>query len=1089
MRTLVIFLAMAGCACTVSAQTIWLTADTNMPDPNQEVTVYVHTDTPLFIMEVWAQVIGDANLTAAMNPADCNQYGWDPGWALGSYFDSDGWVYNGGIRWASDANGTVGYFKFRYHSGCVTVSIDDQWSDAFSIDWQTHSSSAVEISTDTLTFGTCEPNQQQMMGGGQIEGDSNDQRDANIVALPPLVPADPNRHKPQLLRCPANIAMDSNSRLQSARAFFPMNARFSPIEDLTQRNRVMTESESEPNVIEVYEDITTNTVWTANNIYYVETAINVQALLVIEPGTLVIYGSWFYSTDGSMTVKNGGTLIAKGTPDKPIIHTPDWMLFTNPEYIGCYYYAYPDIGPLYDYPVYVERSASPATTIAYNFVEGAVCGIVTDGIRLDHPIENNYFFANRYGVLEYGPYHTDIKNNLCFFSEYSGIEIGLADANGVADANDSFIIENNTCDTYQQDGIYIQGVMDANQAGSVTLINNIVSESYSYGLHLCDPCEYVQAIVYNTGYYGNATNMSWEGFPNEYNPVEVNDMPYAYSQITYWHDAAYLNQSCPFINAGRDYIEQTPLIGMTTDINSIPDSNKVDIGFHYPNWSYANAGTGLAASDFNKDSITDYKDLYTLASNWLSSVTAGTNGDLNNDANVTFIDFALFAQNWQKIQGEPNIVPTISGDPNTGYIDVGVGGYNSNTKRVFLLKDGQYVGEMFQLVTGYPITIDISESGNQDQHLKLATIGKNGHITCSDIKGFSFTSSLNYCILPEGYEPNQPMYFAAYNNDTEDVNVTVLADGGISVWSQTYSGNNVFGAIPAEITSQHDLDCVVLSASIGKPPIRKPAPPDTKNKKADPTVQALLILPDAGINTTDIATIYQVERAFIQTGVKAKRLEGDAANWAQLVAYAATHNVRYLYVAAHANYWLNNHNELRTWVLLHDGPIVSIKRSDFPDQNQAPSWCQPLDGDIENTWGFSFYTMGFDSLEFACFDCCYSGHLMISGNQLIEGTDGPSLVLNVHSDMSVALCAQDTSWNFAYQGWDANSITGLRSTFSKFMQDEWCKLSLGRGVESLYTSLQYAIGRSEYDPMLYLFPAEEYRLKGYGDATAISLHH
>ena len=58
-------------------------------------------------------------------------------------------------------------------------------------------------------------------------------------------------------------------------------------------------------VINISSDITTNQVWTANNIYHITANVNVRALLVIEPGTIVAFAA-----DKVMFVNNGGTLIS-----------------------------------------------------------------------------------------------------------------------------------------------------------------------------------------------------------------------------------------------------------------------------------------------------------------------------------------------------------------------------------------------------------------------------------------------------------------------------------------------------------------------------------------------------------------------------------------------------------------------------------------------------------------------------------------------------------------------------------------------------------------------------------------------------------
>ena len=129
---------------------IYLTCDVNTPEPNDEVTIWVHSDTPLLAMGIGIYIIGDMNITSAMNEADCNSFSWDNGWNSDPYIDPNGWVYLSGVKWVADANGTVGYVKFRYHSGQVSVYIDQEYSEAFAFDWDSQYSSYVSFSQETL---------------------------------------------------------------------------------------------------------------------------------------------------------------------------------------------------------------------------------------------------------------------------------------------------------------------------------------------------------------------------------------------------------------------------------------------------------------------------------------------------------------------------------------------------------------------------------------------------------------------------------------------------------------------------------------------------------------------------------------------------------------------------------------------------------------------------------------------------------------------------------------------------------------------------------------------------------------------------
>jgi parallel beta-helix repeat protein len=161
---------------------IYLAYDGSMtPDPNTEVTVYVYSDIPLFSMDMVVTVTGDANITTAMGSYDCTEYGWDSEWGWDPYIDN-GWVQFGGTSWEGVATGTVGYFKFIYNSGQVTVSIA---ADSYAYD--TNSQPAA-FSTGSLIFGgeSMQSSQQQSMMQSSSEEsaamDSTEVVDVNELA-------------------------------------------------------------------------------------------------------------------------------------------------------------------------------------------------------------------------------------------------------------------------------------------------------------------------------------------------------------------------------------------------------------------------------------------------------------------------------------------------------------------------------------------------------------------------------------------------------------------------------------------------------------------------------------------------------------------------------------------------------------------------------------------------------------------------------------------------------------------------------------------------------------------------------------------
>ena len=587
---------------------------------------------------------------------------------------------------------------------------------------------------------------------------------------------------------------------------------------------------------EVSSDITTNQIWTAGNTYHITADISVQALLVIEPGTTVTFAS-----GTTMAVDNGGALISAGTPDNPIVYTSDS--------------ATPDYGD-YNCPIYIRETASASTKVTYSYIEYANIGISTLNKRLDCPIENNYLYSNVFGIVGSGIDLTDIQNNLIVGTYYYGIEVFLTSDSGLADSSSNILIQNNTCDYYQDVGILVFGVENPDQAGQVNLVNNIVSGAYQYGLVLANG--YMYYTIDSTGYYDNAAN-TYDNY-DQINPVIATINPYVTGTGILPDD--YLNHNSAFVNAASQYIEQTRLIGKTTDINSFPDSNKTDLGFHYPNWYFSNAGASNLTADFDNSYAVDFNDLMLfadywlydyndnyncwswdlddsglidlldfeiIANNWLTSFDfvdfadfaqywrrevdykfQDKRFDLNGDGFVNFKDFAMFADQWRQTtqSTDPNIQIQINGNPNNGYVDVGVTDYSPDTRRIFLLANGKYIGEIYRFQYGDMLTMDISGFSGGEQQLRIISVNNTGRITCSSIKPITFSNPLTYCTLPGHYVQNQPLYFAGMHNGTGNVSVNVYANGGNIVWSQTYSGDNIFGSIPAGITNQYDFDYV-----------------------------------------------------------------------------------------------------------------------------------------------------------------------------------------------------------------------------------------------------------------------------------------
>ena len=494
-------------------------------------------------------------------------------------------------------------------------------------------------------------------------------------------------------------------------------------------------------IIEIDTDIVTNTIWESGNAYHITENINVQALLVIEPGTVVQY-----SSAGALFVNNSGTLVARGTPDNLITFTSD---SATPGH-GDYYCA-----------IYIDETASVSTKITYSVIEFAYVGIATNNIRLDNPIQNNYIHYCAFGIGEFGTEHTDIANNQIFGSYYSGINIYMASDSGAVDRDSKILIKNNTCDFYQNIGITIYGSAFEEDAGVVEIINNIVSDSQKYGLNLVDEY-YVVDFIRNMGYYNNKHNKNVEFKETE--PVIATEFPYIMGESPL--KLCFLDQNCPFIDAGLGNITQNPeLLCSTTSLQEDVDSDTTDIGFHYPNFNTSNAGKVI--------------------------------GD-NIHPNIS-VEIAAYPHNISDV------------------IDISASGHTGNTAHIFLFMDGEYMEKIW--CSGYigTVALESYRFGNGLHELKIVSIDWDGVITLSKNIPVKFNNTL-YCLqTSETIYPNRDYIVCAMYSGKYDLEVKAVDIRGNVRWSTIVSdvSNGINVSIPPEPLKGIQLGKTIIE-EIGK---------------------------------------------------------------------------------------------------------------------------------------------------------------------------------------------------------------------------------------------------------------------------------
>jgi len=593
--------------------------------------------------------------------------------------------------------------------------------------------------------------------------------------------------------------------------------------------------------IEIIGDITinSNTVWDQD--VHIDGRVTVEdSMLWILPGVTVSFAG------GANWIKviNNGLIIAEGTPN-------DCVMFISDE--QSYHYDY-------DFAIKIEASASPKCRVNYCYILFAEKGIWIEGIRLNNPLFGNKIQYCYDGVFQQGPFLTDIINNRIIDCYSDGIEVYMEsyDPYTPPTTETHITIEQNTIvgDFYsgwgQDCGIRIHGVQDYNDVGTVLMGNNLIAASYFYALNQVDGYM-MEADRYCHGYYGNyAIENPGNPFSDVY-PQILEEDPFVYGYTTF---PFYLIQDCNLIDTGyvnSSIPDDAPyLLGTTTSIDGIPDSNVADIGFHYSNWNYSNAGdTNLSADfdssysvglddllffldywlydyrenyeiwwwDFDGSEVVDYNDLTVIAEYWLSYFDfygfsffarhwqkdvdyrfQDTRPDLNEDGFVDFVDFSIFADQWLEETDNPHppIEVTISGEPNnlTGEISIGVKGYGLTTEQVFLLMDGKGISKLEYFDSNLPFLLESDIYQNGGHSIKAVAIDSNGLITVSNRFEVDFNNTFYSIMASDYFHPDANYTLLGFHDVNSSFETTLTDKNDQILWSDTYSSGSVSIVIP-----------------------------------------------------------------------------------------------------------------------------------------------------------------------------------------------------------------------------------------------------------------------------------------------------
>lgn len=672
-------------------------------------------------------------------------------------------------------------------------------------------------------------------------------------------------------------------------------------------------------------------------------------------------------------------------------------------------------------PIYITETASLATQVKYSIIEWAYAGVVVLDRKLKTNIENNYFVNCVFGVVEYGLDHTNITNNLFYGSGYGAIEVYMESLSGESSSNSQIYIQNNTCDySTQWDGISVYGVPDANDAGFVFLANNIVSNNGRYGLVLANG--YMYANVYNTGYYNNNTNKNWDF--DEDNPVILDTDPYEIGESGY-APICYIDQQCPLVDGGFNYIQQTPMIGKTTDTTGVPDFNTTDIGFHYCHWDYNNVGEGdYYLGDLDENLKVDFKDFAILASGWQTTY------DIN--------DLADLCHNWL-LQGGPaqNIIPSFDQDPNniTGDVSVNVSVSDVEITRVYMFIDGeQYLqyGDIQENPTTY---LETQYFRNGPHTVKIISQDANHMVYCSEAVDVNFNNPVSSLIMDESFIPGEDFHIMALGNSNYDISVYDIVNettsysgtstGQINITIPAASFPEEYGAYDFKMTPQGDPDNPLFNFLIRRTFSYEDLY-GTGTKAGGSWVMKMVV--SIGDKKLD-KDKEKCWRAALRAGAKKGFAPGIIIpamgdEWFEFLGLALTFpQCKIWYHVGHGNYktiwpW----NPERTFISSPSGKIFSYLKKDL----------DPVPPDYEKVWGYegchSIAELGqryTDKMIWVQINACYSCR-------------------NLDFAQMIGTPSDDPIGKQVYIGWKSSALVhDILGNYNQFEYDYWKDLTYG----------------------------------------------
>jgi hypothetical protein len=795
--------------------------------------------------------------------------------------------------------------------------------------------------------------------------------------------------------------------------------------------QTLTDADTEdvdPPLVEVTGSITTNTIWHKDTWYKVIGDVEVTALLVIEPGTVVFLagtewslfdprhdpqGIGYPACDGGLVIKDGGAIIAMGTPSEPIFFEPyDDPDPENNPWPGCYHSA-----------IHFESTASAASRVAFCFVECAYAGFKLDNLRLETPIQNCLLDNCIYGIKQTGTQLTDIFNNAIYASYVDSIDVDLKNIDGSDDAATEIVIENNTCLESLQNNITVHGVNNEANAGMVRIVNNIVMNSYyGYGLCLCDG--YMKYAVACNGYYRDYEIRSHLGYGYtmdgtvEVGAVVAEEYPFDFRpavqglwNTAWWQclclppNSSFVDTGCGGVNLVEGIDEQgnsavyivaepgsitaiPPLVGSTTQYTHDCDEGLIDLGYHASNFDRSNAGQSSLSADLDKNGVVNAADEAILKAHLSQSGTAAV-GDLNGDGFVDLYDLRILRSQKGKTGCiHPNLSVTIDGDSTSisNLFDASATN-GGNTDAFLFFLDGCYLSQLFRSEDDPNPELPVSSFTykNGAHKIKVVGVDLNGNITLSSTVDLNFDNSIDCLTCSPYFSGNNIYRLLAFNHSSENIVVNVETIEENSVFQTDISGSDIDVSIPSStfVENYYDLIFDVQTTQNNSSQTFSVTPNLSASTRSGPLRWPIIRPisewgPSAALVTIADDTVFSKSKRwrcgydlFKSKGYNVNVLNPKNLNWKSFCEVMKKHSIHYWYHLGHGKKLFGSTR--RIGLKFPDRIVVSHKRSDYI---APPASYENLPGTYELTAG-SMFELGLQNsskLKFVFVDSCYSAY-------------------------------------------------------------------------------------------------------------------